>query len=638
LKKFIFFTLLLASLVGCGSPAPAAVLVYSSNGTYVVKTTLAAAAVAADAGGKRVVFTSNQTLTANLNWPTDRELAPENGAKINHGAYTVTYAGSRARWPMSRIFNGTGAVTLSGVGKSHSIWFAVPNDSGDDTLSLRCWIGSSTDLWLDDGSYVITRQASEGVILGLRSNLTLEGNKSASINFPDGAADATNFWRMIGISHSTGGLQNFENITLRGFTINGGTLLTDYDVAHEQNHGIFFYTNQGGYIRNILIEDINGYRYSGDVISTSTGTKDVVVRRCRATDWLRQGVNLAGTGNMTAYNNYAHPMTTSTYSGSGIHCEPSAGVDGFYVYNNDVNAILVSGDTALEPLKNGHVYKNTVTGKIGGSWYNSVEIEGNTCGWIEITRAINPKIHHNTVKVTTNVNGIYVAAVSGTGANAAVDSNTVTTSYATPTGYGIYLNQNAGQWIRDNQSVGFKYGIGIQGGSNNVVTGNYASGTTYGALLASSAATPTSGISVIARNVLTGTTADLRISDSTWANLHLDKNKLVNGTLSLSGNPTFKFDDYLSISADKGNASATLTVGSSPSTNVWATVLTADRAVTLSADAQTGAKFKIVRTAAATGAFNLNVGTGPLKALAAGQWCEVEYNGSAWILAAFGSL
>lgn len=92
-----------------------------------------------------------------------------------------------------------------------------------------------------------------------------------------------------------------------------------------------------------------------------------------------------------------------------------------------------------------------------------------------------------------------------------------------------------------------------------------------------------------------------------------------------------------SVSADKGNADATLTPGTSEHTNLWATTLTADRTVTLAtSNVQAGARFRIVRTAA--GAFNLNVGTGPLKALAASEWCDVEYNGSAWLLTAFGSL
>ena len=104
------------------------------------------------------------------------------------------------------------------------------------------------------------------------------------------------------------------------------------------------------------------------------------------------------------------------------------------------------------------------------------------------------------------------------------------------------------------------------------------------------------------------------------------------GAISLNGT-------ILQVSADKGDAAATLTVGTSEQTSQWNTPITADRAVTLStAGAVRGNKFRIVRTAAATGAFNLNVGTGPLKALGIGQWCDVEYTGAAWMLTAFGSL
>lgn len=95
----------------------------------------------------------------------------------------------------------------------------------------------------------------------------------------------------------------------------------------------------------------------------------------------------------------------------------------------------------------------------------------------------------------------------------------------------------------------------------------------------------------------------------------------------------------MKVSADRGDAAQTLTVGTDEPTQRWATALGADRAVTLSTTgAQNGNKWHIVRTTASTGAFNLNVGTGPLKALATGQWCDVEYNGSAWMLTAFGSL
>jgi len=81
----------------------------------------------------------------------------------------------------------------------------------------------------------------------------------------------------------------------------------------------------------------------------------------------------------------------------------------------------------------------------------------------------------------------------------------------------------------------------------------------------------------------------------------------------------------------------TLTPGTSPHHTRHTGTMTADRAVTLSTTgALVGLSYRISRTSG--GAFNLNVGTGPLKALAAGQWCEVVYDGSTYYLSAFGSL
>lgn len=89
--------------------------------------------------------------------------------------------------------------------------------------------------------------------------------------------------------------------------------------------------------------------------------------------------------------------------------------------------------------------------------------------------------------------------------------------------------------------------------------------------------------------------------------------------------------------AAKGDVDATLAVDTDALNQAWKTTLTADRTVTLSTTgAVAGARFRISRPAG--GAFNLNVGTGPLKALAAGTWCEVTYNGTAWELTAYGSL
>lgn len=88
-----------------------------------------------------------------------------------------------------------------------------------------------------------------------------------------------------------------------------------------------------------------------------------------------------------------------------------------------------------------------------------------------------------------------------------------------------------------------------------------------------------------------------------------------------------------SVAADAGNAALTLTTWS-PRYQRFNTAITADRAVTLpSSGVKNGDWFSIYRTENATGAFNVNVGSGPLVALnAVKMGCIVRHNGSAWML------
>jgi hypothetical protein len=95
---------------------------------------------------------------------------------------------------------------------------------------------------------------------------------------------------------------------------------------------------------------------------------------------------------------------------------------------------------------------------------------------------------------------------------------------------------------------------------------------------------------------------------------------------------------YEGIAVVATDADFTLTPFTSSPVQKHTGTLTAARQVTLStAGAATGMTyFKITRTGG--GAFNLNVGTGPLKALATNQWCVVRYDGTAYYLEAYGTL
>lgn len=95
------------------------------------------------------------------------------------------------------------------------------------------------------------------------------------------------------------------------------------------------------------------------------------------------------------------------------------------------------------------------------------------------------------------------------------------------------------------------------------------------------------------------------------------------------------------LSADNGDASATLAVATFERTQRWATTLTADRTATLSTTgAYTGARFRIVRAEASSGPFALYVSAASvtIAILLRGQWADFEYSGTAWIVVARGDL
>lgn len=94
------------------------------------------------------------------------------------------------------------------------------------------------------------------------------------------------------------------------------------------------------------------------------------------------------------------------------------------------------------------------------------------------------------------------------------------------------------------------------------------------------------------------------------------------------------------ITVDNGDASATLTWGSSTPVQRWNTALTANRTVTLStSNAKEGAHFTVIRGAGATGNFTLAVGS-LVTLRAPGEWCQVRYDAgtSAWIMEEYGFL
>lgn len=225
MKKLLSVLLLLATLTGS---AHAAILIQSSNGTYVANPavlTLAVASTSTACAGKRVSYTTDQALTANLVWPADRELVPENGAVIDHGAYTVSIAGSTGRWPLSKIFVGTGAVTF-GVGSADAVptaWF------GSDTAAFNKAMASAVNIkkvQFPSGSFTIN-----DTITGWTPAYVIEGasKESTIITMTDPAKFAFKF-------AAVGATDNEAvegNGTIRNMTINAkyGIALNDVNTS-----------------------------------------------------------------------------------------------------------------------------------------------------------------------------------------------------------------------------------------------------------------------------------------------------------------------------------------------------------------------------------------------------------------------
>ena len=92
-----------------------------------------------------------------------------------------------------------------------------------------------------------------------------------------------------------------------------------------------------------------------------------------------------------------------------------------------------------------------------------------------------------------------------------------------------------------------------------------------------------------------------------------------------------------SVSADRGDTSQTLTVGTDAQVQRWATALGQNRTVTLATtQAVKGDTFRVVRTG--LGAFTLDVGGLKTIASATAAFVDVTYDGSAWILTGYGVL
>jgi hypothetical protein len=231
----------------------------------VVRTSdgLATAISAAGANKKNIKYTVDQTLSADLIAPDNIELIPINGAVINHGAYTISYAGSTARWSLSQVFNGTGAVT--GLAMARPEWFTTNATQGTTdmaaaiqtaanasrsvkgvrgsvyaiTTGVNIPAGTEIDFngatlkrkagSLNGGPTTFMLKAASVSGVGIK-NVVIDGNKAA-----DGLSAATESHRFGGLVFDSCTDCDAENVTVTG-TVNAEDTAGIYVVDSSRVH------------------------------------------------------------------------------------------------------------------------------------------------------------------------------------------------------------------------------------------------------------------------------------------------------------------------------------------------------------------------------------------------------------------
>lgn len=183
---------------------------------------LAAAVASIGSTPATLQFATDVTVSANLVIPSTLELMPLNGAKINHTTYTISYAGSTARWPLAQIFNGTGLV--SGLTHSKAIWFgASPTASAAvNTAAIQASINavSSVGTWeLGEGTHITDGEISfdSKSYLQIAFKGAIQNDTTSAVKFKD-----LNYCDITGITafRSAYNWASGSGITLEGSFIN----------------------------------------------------------------------------------------------------------------------------------------------------------------------------------------------------------------------------------------------------------------------------------------------------------------------------------------------------------------------------------------------------------------------------------
>lgn len=314
--------------------------------------------------------------------------------------------------------------------------------------------------------------------------------------------------------------------------------------------------------------------------------------------------------------------------------------------NLRIGKITAIGSPAT-PSKDGIYVLNGISASFG-----EVEISGSTqigfrtfnCGRVDVgvIRSSGNALDQVRIESPGNIGRIETSG-GGTGVGVLIQGNATglqVGSISDNGGGGVTVTADdivANRVVSKNNLAAGKYGLNLNG-ADRFVNEYLNVDTNAQGLRMTTVADPTFGDMFISNNttgIAGSAVTGLAYRTVTYSGNGTDTNITLN---TVAG---FKGSLVRQSVASIGNADVALTVGTSAVTQVCATSLTANRTVTLpTTGVRNGDKFRIARTAASGGAFNLAVtaigGLGTVN-LATSQWLEVEYV-SGWQMTAKGSL
>jgi hypothetical protein len=339
---------------------------------------------------------------------------------------------------------------------------ARPNDDEDDTRAIAaaleaCGKAGGGTVVVPAGTYVISRQGAESPILQIPSNTTLRGEGDASVLKFSARVNQTNFWRMLGAAG-----EKCSHITICDLRLDGSNTHGRYEKGKtaEQNHGIFLYA-VGAMIEDVTLRHLLVENFSGDCVAVGRGCRNVTIRDVRVRNFLRQGIQLAGSDGARDYlvTGCQDLEPTVQPGGSTIHVEHARGLRNVIISNNLCRQSILAGGVDGLILEN-----NIVTGRIVGNGNKNMVVRGNIVRGSAEGKSFLVQLGHTDglilrdnllVTAAPGQSGIYVWGSSKfnpePSRQVSITGNTVRPAdRKVPADKGIMLNGVEGGSVRDN--------------------------------------------------------------------------------------------------------------------------------------------------------------------------------------------